>query len=278
MLQLFDTHVHLQDRAFAIDRDAVLARARRSDVVEMVVVGESEASSQRAGELALTDDAIWAAVGVHPHNAKDADGALEVWLQRTVRHPRVVAIGEIGLDFHYDRSPRDVQRDVFLRQLTLAAACDLPVVIHSRSALQDTLDTLETWSKVRLQQGAKAPLGVMHCFGYDVAAAQRLVASGFMISVPGTVTFPRADSVRDVARWVPDQALVIETDAPVLAPQGHRGKRNEPAYLRETAECVAVLRDVSIERLAELTRENARRLFRLPRGSHTGAKTGSVSP
>jgi TatD DNase family protein len=278
MLRLFDTHVHLQDRAFASDRDAVLARARHSDVLEMVVVSESEASSQRAGELALKDEAIWAAVGLHPHNAKDAGDDFELRLRGLAEQPRVVAIGEIGLDFHYDRSRRDVQRDVFIRQLAVAATRDLPVVIHSRSALAETLEVLEGWSKGRIEQGATAPLGVMHCFGYDVAAAQRFVALGFMISIPGTVTYPRADSVRDVARWVPDEALVIETDAPVLAPQGHRGKRNEPAYLRETAGCVATLRGASLERIAELTRANAHRLFRLAAGSQAGTQTGSVSP
>lgn len=266
MLRLFDTHVHLQDRAFARDRDAVLARARHSGVAGMVVVSEGEMSSRRARELALTDEAIWAAVGMHPHNAKEASDDLELRLRELAEQPRVVAIGEIGLDFHYDRSPRDVQRDVLLRQLGVAAACDLPVVIHSRSALAETLEVLEGWSAGRMEEGAKEPLGVMHCFGYDVAAARRFVALGFIISIPGTVTYPRADSVREVARWVPDEALVIETDAPVLAPQRHRGKRNEPAYLRETAECVADLRGVSLEGIAELTRANAHRLFRLDGG------------
>jgi TatD DNase family protein len=276
MTRLFDTHVHLQDRAFAADRREVLARARGAGVVEMVLIGEAEASSRRGVELASMDEALWAAVGVHPHNAKAVDAGFDGRLQRLAQQPRVVAIGEIGLDYHYDRSPREVQRDVFRRQLAVAATLELPVVIHSREALEDTIAILDEWSDARRRAGAGAPLGVMHCFGYDRAAAERFVALGFMISIPGTVTYPRAEEVRQVARAVPADRLVIETDAPVLAPQEHRGKRNEPAYLRETAEGVAAIRGQSIEQLAEQTSVNARRLFRLPLDADADAGRESV--
>jgi TatD DNase family protein len=276
MTGLFDTHIHLQDRTFDADRAEMLTRARLSGVQEMVIIGEDEDSSRRATDLAATDDCLWAAVGLHPHNARKAGPDFDTRLDALAQRPRVVAIGEIGLDFHYDRSPRDVQRAVFRRQLAVASARDLPVVIHSRSALDETLAILEEWSVERRRSGAEMPLGVMHCFGYDVAAAERFLVFGFMISIPGTVTFPRGEVVREVARFVPTEALVIETDAPVLAPQGHRGRRNEPSYLRETAERVAALRQVDVEQLADTTSANARRLFRLPKRVCAGADVGSV--
>ena len=273
---LFDTHVHLHDRSFDADRDAVLARARAAGVREMVLIGETERSSGRAVDLAATDPHLWATVGLHPHEARHADDRFDARLALLTRQPRVVAIGEIGLDFHYDRSPRAVQQAVFRRQLAVAADCDLPVAIHSRSAEAETLAILAEWSVERRRRGAAPPLGVMHCFGYDVAAMERFLALGLMISIPGTVTYPRAEAVRAVAAAVPDEALVIETDAPVLAPQSHRGRRNEPAYLVETAEGVAAVRGVALDRLAEQTRANARRLFRLPAEDPAPAGIGSV--
>ena len=272
MIALFDTHAHLQAPDFDRDRAAVLSRARQAGVSEIVVIGEDEAAGGAALALAETDERLWAAVGVHPHVARAAGPDLEVWLALLAQHPKAVAIGEIGLDFHYDRSPRPTQVEVFRAQLRVAAALDLPVVIHSREAERETLTILEAWSGERRAAGAVEPLGVMHCFGYGVAAAERCVALGFMVSIPGTVTFPRADVVRSVARAVPAAALVIETDAPVLAPQAHRGRRNEPAYLVETARAVAALRGVSLAELAESTRANARRLFRL------GAPSAAPAP
>lgn len=244
----------------------------------MVVVSEDVRSSQRAIDLAGAEDGLWATVGIHPHNAARAGTAFEERLESLVRRPGVVAIGEIGLDYHYDRSPRDVQRDLFLRQLSLAAELDVPVVVHSRSAQEDTLSILEAWAGRRRLDGATVPLGVMHCFGYDVTAAERFHDLGFMISIPGTVTYPRADIVQAVARAVPDDALVIETDAPVLAPQVHRGKRNEPAYLLETAAAVSALRGVRLEEVAQQTSANAHCLFRISAApSTTGAVGEKVS-
>jgi TatD DNase family protein len=275
-MSLFDSHVHLQDRSFNADRAAVLARARSAGVRDMVVIGESETSSRASVALATTDPHLWATVGLHPHEARRADSGFDARLQQLARMPRVVAIGEIGLDFHYDRSPRDVQQAVFRRQLNVAAACGLPVVIHSRSALEETLAILAEWSAERRDAGASTPLGVMHCFGYDVAAMEQFVALGLMLSIPGTVTYPKAEAVRAVAAAVPEEALVIETDAPVLAPQRHRGRRNEPAYLVETAEGVAALRGITRDQLAERTSANARRLFRLPAEGPAPAGIGSV--
>ena len=277
MIEFFDTHVHLQDRAFDADRSAVLSRARAAGVVHLVIVGEDEQSSRRAVALARSDERIWAAVGLHPHEARTADGGFEGRLTALAAEPRVVAIGEIGLDFHYDRSPRPTQIEVFRRQLAVAAARHLPVVIHSRAAEEETFATLAPWCAERRSAGAREPLGVMHCFGYDAVAAERFVALGFMISIPGTVTFRRAETVQAVARTVPDEWLVLETDAPVLAPQGHRGRRNEPSYLVETAARVAALRQVQPAVLAAQTSANARRLFRLPASHAAAAEAVSVS-
>jgi len=274
LIDLFDTHSHLQDPTFDRDRAAVIDRATAAGVFQIVAVAEDMASSHHAIQLAQTTPSLWATVGVHPHNARAATAELAEWITELAASPRVVAIGEIGLDYHYDRSPRPDQRAVFNRQLAVAASLALPVAIHSRSALDDTVAILGEWSRHVRVAGAHDPLGVMHCFGYDRVAAERFVALGFMVSIPGTVTFPKADTVKDVARWLPDDALVLETDAPVLAPQGHRGRRNEPAYLRETAEGVAALRGTSLAMLASLTSANARRLYRL---SDTGPNAAGVT-
>jgi TatD DNase family protein len=263
VIELFDTHCHLQARTFDADRAEILARARAAGVTELVVIGESEGSSRAGIDLAAADPRIWAAVGLHPHNARTAEPDFDVRLAALAHRPRVVAIGEIGLDFHYDRSPRAVQADLFRRQLNVAAEAALPVVIHSREAESETLAILTEWSAGRRRTGAREPLGVMHCFGYGPETAARFIDLGFMISIPGTVTYPKADAVQAAARAVPDEWLVIETDAPVLAPQRHRGRRNEPAYLVETAEAVAALRRVDLLTLAARTRANAYRLFRL---------------
>lgn len=231
--------------------------------MRIVAVGEDRASSEAAVRLAREQPGVWAAAGVHPHHARRAGSDLERWLSPCCADPVTVAVGEIGLDYHYDRSPRDVQREVFRRQLALAQTLKLPVVIHSREALADTLSVLrESAQPGRTDQDS--PRGVMHCFGYDWEAAKLFLALGFVISIPATVTYPRADSIREVARRVPADRLVLETDAPVLAPQSHRGRRNEPAYLVETAHAVAALRTVTLASLAAQTTANANRLFRLP--------------
>lgn len=268
---LFDSHVHLQGEDFDRDRDEALRRARAAGVAGLLLIGGDESSSRAAIAYAATDPALWAAVGLHPHESRLADTGFDARLAALARQPKVVAIGEIGLDFHYDRSPRPVQEDFFRRQLGVAGALDLPVSIHSREALTETLAILTPWVAARRTAGATGPFGVMHCYGYDVGAMAEFLDLGFLISIPGTVTFPKAEAMRAVARAVPDDALLIETDAPVLAPQSHRGRRNEPAYLVETAMTVAALRGVSPDALAALTDANARRLFRLPGSDESGA-------
>ena len=278
MIEFFDTHAHLTAQNFDADRAEALARARAAGVRDIVVIGEGECSARAAIAMAAADEHIWATAGLHPHDARHAGPDFDARLDALARQPRVVAVGEIGLDYHYDRSPRPVQRDLFRRQLAVAAVRDLPVVIHSREAEADTLAILTDWSAERRAAGATEPLGVMHCFGYDAAAAARFVALGFFVSIAGPVTYPRAETTQAVARSVAAEALVIETDAPVLAPQGHRGRRNEPAYLVETAATVARLRGMSLDALAALTSANARRLFRLaaPRPGPAGAPVESL--
>lgn len=263
MTALFDTHAHLQDRAFEGDRAQALQRARAAGVDFLVVIGETESSSRAGVDLAARDSGVWAAVGLHPHNARLAGPDFDRRLRTMAALPRVVAIGEIGLDYHYDRSPRDKQIEMFELQLGVAAVMDLPVSVHSREAERDTMAILEAFCSTRREAGARTPYGVMHCFGYGADAALRCAELGLMVSVPGTVTYRNADATRAVARETPDDWLVIETDSPVLAPQSRRGRRNEPAYLRETAEYIVELRGVDLQSLAAVTTANARRLFRL---------------
>jgi len=253
---LFDSHLHLDDDAFDPDREEVLARARAAGVVGMVTVGSDVMSSARAHALAERHQDVYAAVAVHPYEAAQAGPETMEELRTMAGHPKVVAIGETGLDFM--RGPdRDIQRDVFRRHLRLAADLDLPVVVHCREAFGDVLDILREWNARRV---------VMHAFSGSVETARRCVDAGYAISLGGPVTYTSARQTRDVARFVPPEALLLETDAPVLTPEPYRGRRNEPAYLARIAERIAVLRGVDPDVIAATTTANARRIFRLEEG------------
>jgi TatD DNase family protein len=257
-------------KAFDPDREAVLQRARENGIEAIITIASDFESNEKALALARQYDFICLSLGIHPHDAKDfTDAMFEMikdWARKySIRHgasrgevktpgDKVVAIGEIGLDYHYDHSPRDVQRDVFLRQLLLAGEADLPVIIHSREAQEDTLDIVG-------KSGVSK--GVFHCFSGDIEMAEQVIRMGFHISVAGPVTFRNAETLRAVVRNIPDEYLLIETDAPYLAPVPCRGKRNEPAYLVHTAALIAGLRGITPEDLARITTLNARRLFRL---------------
>ncbi len=254
--ELFDTHAHLHFPEYADDRAAVLARARTAGVRGMVTIGTDLATSQAAIALAAEEPDVWASVGVHPHDATGADDGVLVELERLAGGPRVVAVGEIGLDFFRNLSPRDVQVDVFRRQLELARRVARPVLIHCRDAHAETLALL---SEARVGEVG----GVMHCFSGDVEVARRCLDLGLFISLAGPVTYKNARALPDVARFVPADCLVVETDCPFLPPEGYRGKRNEPAYLTVTAARVAALRGEAFDRLAAVTWDNARRLFGL---------------
>ncbi len=261
---LIDSHAHIQMKPFAADRDAVLQRAREAGVAALVVPGTDVATSREAVDLAHQYDGVYATVGTHPHDAESLDDDAMAALRALAANERVVALGEMGLDYYRDLAPRAAQREAFERQLALAAEVELPVVVHDRDAHDDTFELLERWAAARRAAGATGPLGVRHCWSGPVDLAQAYQQIGFMISIAGNVTYPAAADIRAVARAVVDDWLLIETDCPYLAPIPRRGKRNEPAYVARTATYVAELRGESAARIAQLTADNARRLFRIP--------------
>jgi TatD DNase family protein len=258
---LIDTHCHLEMDEFNSDREEVIQRARNAGVAVLITIGSNLKGNKGAIELSEKYEAIYAAVGIHPHDAKDfTEEILEKireWAIPPVnkggqRLGKVVAIGEIGLDYHYNNSPREIQKEVFKRQLSLAKEIALPVVIHSREAKKDTLEIVR-------ESGIDK--GVFHCFSGDMDMAEEVMAMGFHISIAGPVTFKNAKKLVEIARFIPDDFLLIETDAPYLTPEPFRGRRNEPSYLVHIAKTIAELREISIEDLARITTLNARRLF-----------------
>lgn len=253
---LVDSHAHIDDNRFDADRDAVLERAAAAGIELIVNIGADMASSARSIALAEKYPQIYAAVGMHPHDAKEMQEQDYSQLQRWVAHPKVVAIGEIGLDYHYDLSPRPVQKEVFLRQLDIARQTGKPFIVHEREAHADTFEIIRT--------AAKGLAGVFHCFSGSIETAREYLKLGFYISVAGPVTFPKSAKTKEVAQFVPLDRLLIETDSPYLTPQAFRGRRNEPGHVRLVAEEIAALRNLSLTELALATTENARRLFRIP--------------
>ena len=255
--ELFDTHAHLHFPDFTSDLPDVLARARAAGVSRMVTIGTDVATSQATIAIASREADVWAAVGIHPHDAGDADEAAFAEIATLARQSRVVAVGEIGLDFFRNLSPRDAQERVFRRLLALGRDVGKPVLIHCRDAHEDVL-------RILAEEHVGEIGGIMHCFSGDVAIARRCLDLGLLISLAGPVTYPNARALPDVARLVPVDRLVIETDCPFLPPQGYRGKRNEPSYLALTATRVAELRGEPLEALAARLSDNARRLFKIP--------------
>lgn len=255
---LVDTHCHLDSEYFPEGPDAVMARARAAGVGGFVVIGvgrEGLVAAQAAIRIAKAHPAeVAAAVGVHPHDAKGCDDETVETLRGLARDPAVVAVGEIGLDYHYDHSPRETQRDVFAKLIAVARDVKKPIVIHTRSAASDTLALLES-------ENARDVGGLIHCFSEDMAFAKRALDLGFFISFSGIVTFKNAQAVQEVAANAPEDHILVETDSPYLSPIPFRGKPCEPAYVVHTAKKVAELRGVSLERLAEVTTSNAERRF-----------------
>jgi len=256
-----DSHAHIDGEEYDADRDEVVARARDAGVRTILNVGTGDPQSgnlERAVEVAEKYEAVYAAVGVHPHDARLFDDEAERRIQKLIEQSaRVIAFGEIGLDYHYDHSPREVQRDIFRRQLRIAQALSLPVIIHSREADEDTVSIL------RGELADYQRKGVMHCFGGSMLMMKAMVELGFMISLAGNVTFKKAENLRDVAREVPLDRLLIETDCPYLTPVPFRGKRNEPARVVEVARGLAEIHQISLEEMGNLTTENFSRFFRL---------------
>ena len=248
-----DSHCHLDDDKFAGDREAVIERALSAGVERMMTIGTGDGPADLETAVRLADQhaCFYATVGVHPHDAAKATEETFQRLRDLLSHPKVLALGEIGLDYHYDFSPRDIQRTVFVRQLELARDSGKPIVIHTREAWTDTMQILHEHY---------TGTGVFHCFTGGPAEAQEGLDFGFHLSFGGVLTFPKAELVREAARITPVDKLLVETDAPYLAPVPHRGKRNEPAFLVETARKLAEVRGLPVEELAAVTTRNFERL------------------
>jgi TatD DNase family protein len=256
-----DSHAHIDGPEFDADREEVIQRARAVGVSTILNIGTGDPHSgalECAVELAEKHTDIYTAVGTHPHDARLFDDKAEQRITGLIKQSsRVIAWGEIGLDFYYDNSPRDVQMEVFRRQLQLARSADVPVIIHTREAEDETIDILKSeWGDSKRQ-------GIMHCFSGSLALAQRALELGFLISFSGIVTFKKAEDLRAIAKEVPLDRLLIETDCPFLSPVPFRGKRNEPAYVVEVARCLAGIHGVEVEEIARITSANFKRLFKL---------------
>ncbi len=253
---LFDTHVHLNARDFFEDREETIKRAFDAGVTRMLVVGFDRETIPLAIEIAEQYETIYAAVGWHPVDAVDMTEQELEWLEELSSHPKVVALGEMGLDYHWDKSPKEVQKEVFRKQIRLAKKVQLPIIIHNREATEDIISILK-------EEKAESVGGIMHCYNDSVDYVQDCLDMNFYISLGGPVTFKNATLPKEVAVHVPLERLLIETDAPFLAPHPYRGKRNEPAYVKLVAEKIATLRGTSLEEIGEITTKNAISLFRL---------------
>jgi TatD DNase family protein len=259
-MQIVDSHAHLEMEQFDADRGEMLERARAAGVRVLLAIGSGSSPTDKldaAIPFAEQHDWIYATVGIHPHDAATATDEHFARLDELARHPKVLAWGEMGLDYYYDHSPRETQQLVFRRQLELARAHQQPIVVHCRDAWDDCLAILEQdW-------GPSGLGGILHCFTANLPEARRGMDMGFMVSFAGNVTYPKMQHLRDVAREIPLESLLTETDSPFLPPQGRRGKRNEPAYVVEVAQALANVRNLAPEEVASATAANFRRFFRL---------------
>jgi len=253
---LIDSHAHLDDARFDADRDAVLQRAWDAGVRKILTIGNGSSPDQMGCGIPLAESHDWlcTSVGVHPHDAAKVEERHYSLIEDLARHSAVVAIGETGLDYFYDNSPRDIQRAVFRRQLALARQLDLPVIVHTRDADADTQEILKDEAPRR---------GVIHCFTSSAEFADFALSIGFAISFSGIVTFPNAKALAEVARRIPSDRILIETDCPYLAPVPHRGKRNEPGFVADTARFVAGLRGVAVQEFGTQTASNFNNMFGL---------------
>jgi TatD DNase family protein len=266
-----DSHAHLEGKRYDNDRDEVLARARQSGIEAYLAIGNGDGPDTADCGIRLAEKydgqpqypRIWASVGIHPHEASLANDAADAQMLQWARHPKVIAWGEIGLDYFYDHSPRDIQKTVFRRQMELAEAAKLPIIIHCRpsdnsdNAWEDCLQMIASqWTDTALG-------GILHCFTGSVDHARRGLDMEFLISFAGNITFPKAQSIRDAAQIVPLDRMLIETDSPYLAPIPHRGQRNEPAFVKEAARQIGELRNLSAEEIGAQTTQNFYKFFNL---------------
>src|SRR4029077_11562210 len=260
-MELIDSHAHIDFPQFAEDRDAMLERARSAGVTALLAIGTGPGPEKLDSALPFAEqnDWIYATVGIHPHEAKEVTAQHLDQLAALAKHKKVIAWGEIGLDYYYHHSPREVQQKVFRDQMVLAKQAKLPIIIHCRDAWADCLNILE---EVWLPTGLG---GILHCFTSTLGDALRGIEMGFLVSFAGNSTYPKTQNIRDVAKALPLEKILIETDAPYLAPQTYRGKRNEPAYVAEVARTLASVRDLAPDEFAAATAENFRRFFGLNR-------------
>jgi TatD DNase family protein len=258
-MQLIDSHAHIDFPQFAEDREAMLDRAKAAGVQTLLAIGTGPGPEKLDAAIPFAEQHGWiyATIGVHPHEAKQVTQQHLDQLTQLAEHPKVIAWGEIGLDYFYDHSPREVQDRVFRDQIALARQAKLPIIIHCRDAWPDTMKVLdELWRPTGLG-------GILHCFTSTLEDARHGLDMGFQISFAGNTTYPKAANIRDVAKALPLEAILIETDAPFLAPQGYRGKRNEPAHVAQVAEAIATVRNLATEEVASATTANFRRFFKL---------------
>ncbi len=266
-MELVDSHAHIDFPQFAEDREAMLERARAAGVSALLAIGTGPGPEKLDSALpyAESHDWIYATIGIHPHEASQVTPQHLQQLAALAKHPKVIAWGEIGLDYFYHHSPREIQHQVFRDQMALASQAKLPIVIHCRDAWSDCLQLIEeVWRPTALG-------GILHCFTGTIDEARRGLDAGFMISFAGNSTYPKTQNIRDVARDIPLDRMLIETDSPFLAPQPYRGKRNEPAYVAEVARTLASVRNLSPEELAAATSANFRRFFHLARPPESAA-------
>jgi TatD DNase family protein len=252
---LIDTHAHLQWPAFGKDREEVIERAFAAGLKAIVSVGYDLNASREAVQIANDHESIYAVVGIHPHNAKTMSASVLDSLRELAQDPKVVAIGEIGLDYYRDLSPRARQKEAFEQQILLAKELELPMVVHDREAHNDVLEVIRSFGK--------DVNGVLHCFSGDLKMAEEAIDLGYLISIAGPVTFPNARKLHQLVQHLPEESIVLETDCPFLPPQSRRGERNEPLYILETAHKVAELKGMQLDELVELTSQNARRMFEI---------------
>ena len=257
-LGLIDSHAHIQGKEYTGEVDAVIGRAREAGVQQIIVVGGAGDMSSNTAAVALAESwpNLYATVGMHPHDAKDVGEEELQQLKELAAHPKVIAVGETGLDYYYNHSPREVQRRVFAQFIRLASETDLPLVVHERDAAREVAELLRGEGEGKIR-------GVIHCFTGDYAAACAYLDLGFYLSLTGIITFKNAEPLREVVRKMPLDRIFVETDSPYLTPVPHRGRRNEPAYVRFVAATIASVKGLNIEELARVTTNNVRALFRI---------------